>query len=256
MAEALGIDLAAVQGTGARGTVVRADVERAAAGAAKPAPPMRQAIAAAVTRSKREIPHYYLATEADMTAALAWLARVNQGRPSKELLLPAALQLRAVALALREFPDFNGFWIDGALRPVEGIHVGVAVSLRGGGLIVPAIHDADRLDADALMRALADVVARARTGRLRGSEVTAATITVTNLGDRGVDTVFGVIYPPQVALVGFGRIAERPWAEGGLVGTRSTVTVTLSADHRASDGHRGSLFLAAIARRLAEPERP
>ncbi|HEX6135536.1 MAG TPA: dihydrolipoamide acetyltransferase family protein [Longimicrobiales bacterium] len=280
IAETLGIDLGTVRGTGARGTIVRADVERAAgerravppqtppasaaapppepAGAAAPAftSSMREAIAAAVSRSAREIPHYFLATDVSMARALAWLARINEGRPSSELLLPAALQIRAVALALREFPDFNGFWIDGALRPAAGVHVGIAVSLRGGGLVVPAIHDADRMQPDELMHALSDVVSRARTGRLRGSEVADGTITVTSVGERGVETVFGIIYPPQVALIGFGRITERPWAEGGMVGARPVVTITLAADHRASDGHRGGLFLSAIARRLSEPEAP
>ena len=84
--------------------------------------------------------------------------------------------------------------------------------------------------------------------------MTDATITVSNLGDQGVETVYGVIYPPQVALVGFGRVIERPWAEGGMVGARSVVEATLSGDHRASDGHAGGRFLAAIERLLARPE--
>jgi pyruvate dehydrogenase E2 component (dihydrolipoamide acetyltransferase) len=285
MAQKLGIDLATVRGSGERGTIVKADVERAAAGPpvtkreparaaerARPAVPapaeaaapelevpperageMRRAIAAAVARSKREIPHYYLSARADMEPALDWLSTVNRERAAKDLVLPAALQLRAVALALREFSDFNGFWIDGAFRTGTGIHIGVAISLRSGGLVVPAIHDADRLTAEEMMRALADLVARARTGRLRSSEITDATITVTNLGDRGVDTVFGVIYPPQVALVGFGRITEQPWAQDGMVGARPVVNVALCGDHRASDGHRGGLFLSAIVSQLARP---
>lgn len=281
IAEQHGVDLRLLQGSGARGAIIKADVERAlrsaeprattagvtvkpaeAAVQAPPASPepdrgtaMRQAIAAAVTRSKREIPHYYLAMHVDMNASLAWVAEKNQGRAAEDLIAPAALQLRAVALALRDYPEFNGFWIDGRFRSGGGIHVGVAVSLRGGGLVVPAIRDADGLDVESLMRALGDLVMRARVGRLRGSEVTDATITVTSLGDRGVETVFGVIYPPQVALVGFGRIVERPWAEHGMLAVRPVVTLTLAADHRASDGHRGSLFLSAIADRLAEPDR-
>jgi pyruvate dehydrogenase E2 component (dihydrolipoamide acetyltransferase) len=282
MAEQLGIDLGTLRGTGERGAIVKADVERAAAGppvtkaeparapvparaeaeVTKPAPApdrtaeMRQAIAAAVARSKREIPHYYLSARVDMGPALEWISIFNRERAAKDVILPAALQLRAVALALREFRDFNGFWVDGAFRSGTGIHVGVAISLRGGGLVVPAIHDADGLSVEEIMRALADVVARARTGKLRSSELTDATITVTNLGDRGVDMVFGVIYPPQVALVGFGRITEQPWAHEGMVGARPVVNVTLCGDHRASDGHRGGLFLSAIASRLTRLEVP
>jgi pyruvate dehydrogenase E2 component (dihydrolipoamide acetyltransferase) len=104
------------------------------------------------------------------------------------------------------------------------------------------------------MVALRDVVTRARAGRLRSSEMSDPTITVTNLGDLGVDQVFGEIYPPQVALVGFGKVAERPWAQGGLLGARSTVTATLAADHRVSDGHRGGLFLSTIDHHLQASE--
>ena len=129
----------------------------------------------------------------------------------------------------------------------------MAISLRGGGLIAPALHDAAAKTLDDLMRDLRDLVARTRAGRLRSSEMSDATITVTNLGDQGVDTVFGVIYPPQVALVGFGRVAERPWAENGMVGARPTVSVTLAADHRASDGARGARFLARIEQLLQDP---
>ena len=175
-------------------------------------------------------------------------------RPVAERVLPAALLLKAVARGLREVPELNGFWVDDAFRPGAGVHVGVAISLRGGGLVAPAIHDADALPLDALMRALRDLVQRARTGMLRSSELADATVTVTNLGDLGVGSVFGVIYPPQVALVGIGRVSERPWADGGMLGVRPVVTVTLAADHRASDGHRGGRLLTAIERLLQTPE--
>jgi pyruvate dehydrogenase E2 component (dihydrolipoamide acetyltransferase) len=215
---------------------------------------MRQAVAAAVSRSKREIPHYYLGTDIDMSAALDWLEETNAQRPITQRILPAALLLKAVALALLEYPSLNGWWTEGAFRAGGGVHLGVAISLRGGGLIAPAIHDVDRLSPVALMAALGDLVQRARGGGLRGSEMTDATITVSNLGDEGVQLLFGVIYPPQVALVGFGRISERPWASGGLLGVRPVVTATLSADHRATDGHYGARFLAELARRLQAPE--
>jgi pyruvate dehydrogenase E2 component (dihydrolipoamide acetyltransferase) len=155
---------------------------------------------------------------------------------------------------LREFPDFNAWWMEG--RPVTqaGIHLGLVISIRAGGVVIPAIHDTDRLSLDDLMRALGDVVRRARAGSLRSSELAEGTISVTSLGDRGVDSVWGVIYPPQVAIVGFGRIAQRPWAVGGRLVLRPVVTASLSADHRASDGHRGGLFLARIEQLLQAPE--
>jgi pyruvate dehydrogenase E2 component (dihydrolipoamide acetyltransferase) len=216
---------------------------------------MRSAIAAAMSRSKREIPHYYLATEIDMHRSLAWLAQENLRRPVAGRLLPAAVLLKAAALAVRDVPEVNGHWTDGAFRPSEAVHLGVAIALRRGGLIAPAIHHADMLALDELMARLRDLVMRARGGRLRGSEVADPTLTVTNLGDQGVETVFGVIYPPQVALVGFGAVVEKPCALDGLLGVRPVVAATLAADHRASDGHRGGLYLAAVRRLLQEPEK-
>jgi pyruvate dehydrogenase E2 component (dihydrolipoamide acetyltransferase) len=128
------------------------------------------------------------------------------------------------------------------------------VALRQGGLVAPAIHDADTLPMDVLMERLRDLVVRARGGRLQRAEMADSTITVTNLGDLGVESVFGVIYPPQVALVGFGRVMERPFAHDGMLGVRPEVTATLSADHRVSDGLRGSRFLARIEELLQKPE--
>jgi pyruvate dehydrogenase E2 component (dihydrolipoamide acetyltransferase) len=273
----LGVDIAALRGSGPEGAILRADVERAAgrgsfaattagvsAARAQPSEPaagnvergaaMRRAIAAAMSRSKREIPHYYLSTSIDFSHAQRWLDAENAQRAVTERLLPVALLLKAVALALHDVPELNGFHRDGAFQPGDGIHLGVAVALRQGGLVAPALHHADRKTVSELMAALTDVVGRARTGGLRGSEVTDATITVTNLGDQGVESVFGVIHPPQVAIVGFGRIRERAWAENGLVGARPSVTATLAADHRVSDGHRGGRFLGAVERLLRKPE--
>ncbi|MGZ8752814.1 MAG: 2-oxo acid dehydrogenase subunit E2 [Acidimicrobiia bacterium] len=215
---------------------------------------MRQAIGALMARSKREIPHYYLGHTIDFEGALQWLAARNAARSVSARVLPVALLVKATALAVREVPELNGFFVDGEFRPSVSVHVGIAVALRQGGLIAPALHDAETLDLDTLMRELRDLVNRARALTLRASEMADPTITVTNLGEQGVDSVFGVIYPPQVALVGFGAVVERPWAEGGLLGTRRLVSATLAADHRVSDGHRGARFLATVGRLLKEPE--
>jgi len=263
-AQELRIDLAKVTPTGPHGVITIEDVERSAAPAA-PAPPkagpadrlaaMRQAIAAAMARSKREIPHYYLGTSIDVSRAVSWLARENEQRPVTERVLFAALLLRAVALSLKEVPELNGFWVNGAFKASEAVHLGVGIAVRGGGLVAPAIHDAERKGAKEMMTALADLIARTRAGGLRSSELSDATVTVTNLGEQGVETVYGVIYPPQVALVGFGKMVQRAWVENGEVVARSVVNATLSADHRASVGHRGALFLAALDRLLQEPEK-
>ena len=261
LAEELGVALADATGTGPEGAITRADVERAAARppAAPPRPAaasgieMRAAIAAAMARSKREIPHYYLSATIDMSTSLTWMRAENERRPITDRLLPAALLLKAVARALHEVPELNGYWLEDGFRPGAGIHVGCAISLRGGGLVSPALHDADAMDLTTLMHRLQDLVARARGGSLRSSELADATVTVSNLGDQGVDAAYGIIYPPQVALIGFGRIVDRPWVAGGGVEARPLVTATLSADHRASDGHRGALFLTAIDRQLQAP---
>ncbi|MEX2208389.1 MAG: dihydrolipoamide acetyltransferase family protein [Myxococcota bacterium] len=267
----LGVDLATVTGSGPEGAITREDVERAATQptaaptAPAPAPPraaargdkqasMRSAIAAAMERAHREIPQYYLATRVDLSRALAWLAEQNASRPIAERVLPVALFLKAVAKAALEVPEVNGFWRAGAFVPGEGVHVGVIVSLRQGGILAPALHEVSRKSVTELFAEFRDLVARARAGKLRSSEVSGGTITVTSLGDQGVETVYGVIMPPQVALVGFGRVSEQPFAEHGLLGVKPVVEITLTADHRASDGHRGGRFLSAVARLLQTPE--
>jgi pyruvate dehydrogenase E2 component (dihydrolipoamide acetyltransferase) len=215
---------------------------------------MRAAIAAAMARSKREIPHYYLGCEADVETALIWLEAFNAERPMPDRVLFAALALRAVALALADTPELNGRFVDGRFQPSAAVHVGVVTSLRGGGLVVPTLRDAERTPLPQLMAALADALRRARGGRLRSSDLADATITVTNLGDLGCDTVYGVIYPPQVALVGLGRVMPRPVVRDGCVVAARTVHVSLAADHRASDGLVGARFLAALQARLADPK--
>ncbi len=270
-----GIALDRLAGSGPGGAVTLADVEAASAEAAPapPAPPpvpptvagparrggfdpaaMRQAIAAAMSRSKREIPHYYLAQTVEVTAALARLERLNRDRAPPDRLLPAALLLRATALALAKTPELNGFWEDGRFRPGDGVHIGWATSLRGGGLIAPAIRDADKRSLDELMAAMRDGVRRARSGGVRASELTDPTLTVTSLGERGAESVLPIINPPQVAMVGFGRIVTRPWVVDGAIGPRPVITLTLAGDHRASDGHRGGLLLVEIERLLQEAE--
>ncbi|MFD2247905.1 dihydrolipoamide acetyltransferase family protein [Pontibacter ruber] len=215
---------------------------------------VRMAVAAAMSKSNREIPHYYLETRIDMCSALNWLSEANKQRPVRERLLPAVLLIKAVARALNDVPDLNAWWEDGLQRKAS-INVGYVVSLRTGGIMVPTIHDADSKSLDELMQALNDLIPRARALRLRSSELADSTITVTSLGEGGVETVYGVIYPPQVALVGFGGITEQPWAENGMLDVRPVLTATLAADHRASDGSTGSRFLTAIKNYLQQPDK-
>ncbi len=269
-----GIDLARVSGSGPGGAVLLADVEASLAAAPKqarqpdtpatrPAPKgkpgldmaeMRRAIAAAMSRAKREIPHYYLSHRIDLQAAQDWLSARNAERPPDERLLMGALLIRATVRALAKVPELNGRHEGADYTPSDTINCGMAVAMRGGGLIAPAIMDAQDKGLDAIMEAMRDLVARTRAGRLRNSEVTQGTLTVSSLGESGVDALFGVIYPPQVALVGFGSPRTEPVVQRGNLAARLCVTATLAADHRVSDGRRGATFLAEIDRLLQEPE--
>lgn len=268
LARELGVDPHTVHGTGPGGAITRDDIQKAAD--ATPISPsqaasridltpeernirMRQSIAAAMTRSKREIPHYYLSTTIDMHPAMTWLSAENESRPVTARLLYGVLLLKAVARAVRIVPELNAIWDGRQVVLHSQIHVGVAISLRQGGLLAPAIRDVDGKTLDQLMREFRELVTRVRKGGLRASELSDPTITVTSLGENGVESVFGVIYPPQVAIVGFGKVAERPWSVGGEIVSRPVITATLSADHRVSDGHRGAVFLSTVERLLQEP---
>jgi pyruvate dehydrogenase E2 component (dihydrolipoamide acetyltransferase) len=271
VAEDLNIDLKKVTGSGSGGTIHRKDVEAFAQQktadetfekeldmaehiSKAEAKSMRQSIAAAMSKSNKEIPHYYLETDIDMKAALEWLSDENKNRPIDKRLMPPMLLIKAVANALAEAPELNGFWTDEAMHIEEGIHVGFAISLRQGGLVIPAILNADLKSLDEIRSDFVDMVTRAREGHLKSREISSATITITSLGERGAEKVYGVIYPPQVALLGFGNITDRPRAVEGSIGIRPTLSVVLAGDHRATDGHTGSRFLEKLNDQLQHPE--
>jgi pyruvate dehydrogenase E2 component (dihydrolipoamide acetyltransferase) len=272
LADRLGLDLDRVHGSGPGGAIVARDlapgpaeasIVPGAVPAAAPTPSVaatgpadsgRQAVAELMARSKREVPHYYLGSTIDLHDTMGWLASTNAGRPAAERIVPAAVLLRAVAVAAAVHPLMNGYWEDGGYHPADEVRLGVAVSRRGGGLVTPTIPEATATGIEATMRALRDLVRHARRGALSSSETFIPTLTVTDLGELGAESVFGVIPPPQVALVGFGRVVERPWAVDGMLAVRPVVTVTLSGDHRVSDGHDGSRFLAEVDRLLQRPD--
>lgn len=264
------VDLSQIHGTGENGVITKDDVENALttkkeslAKVAKTSSnndknliqikAVRTAIAAAMSKSKREIPHYYLEKKINMTRATDWLTAKNKEKSIQERLLPVVLLIKATALALNAFPDLNAVWDNGLILKKE-IHIGFVVSLRDAGIIVPAIHNADIKSLDEIMSALNDIIPRARALKLRSSELSDATITITNIGDGGADTIFGVIYPPQVAIIGFGNISNQPFAEKGMIGIQPTVIATLAGDHRATDGLTGSRFLLALNNHLQNPE--
>lgn len=262
-----GLDLSTVMGSGPDGAIQYVDVEtvwqRRGSGARPlPSPPMgtpaadgmRAAIAAAMTRSKRDIPHYYLGQAVDVTVAIDWLAHRNADRPPEERVVFAALLAKAIACALVKFPEFNGTFAQGRFTRAPKVHLGMAIALRSSGLIAPALHDVADLPLAQLMVQLRDLTNRIRAGRFRSSELSEGTFTLTSLGERGVDWVLPIIYPPQVAIVGAGSPIERAWVVNGELCVRQICDLTLAADHRVSDGHRGALFLRAVSTSLQKPE--
>ncbi|MDF2152861.1 dihydrolipoamide acetyltransferase family protein [Vibrio sp. CAU 1672] len=263
-----GIDLSGLTGSGPHGAIVMRDLPTGT-GAPTPQPsepvparsqeqeapsPMRQAISDAMSLSKKEIPHYYLALDINLTKVQAWLAEQNQQRePEQRLLLPAVI-LSAIARQLVRFPQLNGFYRDGRFVAASQVNIGNTISLREGGLVIPAILDADQLTVNQTMDALRDLAERSRRGRLRSSEVSQSTITVTSIGERGADSITGVIYPPQVAIIGLGRQRKAPIIRDNQLEIGDIMTVTLAADHRVSDGVTGARFLQALAKQLQHPE--
>lgn len=273
MAESMMVDLTNVKGTGEGGVIHKIDIENYARTSATEnqqqsleaplvsleekepsAHRMRRAIASAMSKSNREIPHYYLETDVDMSQSFDWLAKENKMRSVKERMLPIAIQIKAMAKALADVPELNAYWQNDQIQIQESVNIGLAISLRQGGLLVPAINNADLKSLDEIMEDVLDITQRTRSGKIKTSDLISPTITLTNLGDRGIQTVYGVIYPPQVAIVGMGKITDRPWVEQKMLGIRPILTVTLAGDHRATDGHLGARFLDLINDYLQKPE--
>ncbi len=256
------IDLSTLKGTGDEGAITKEDVEKAIEEGISsevtpknltPAENIRLAVAAAMSKSNREIPHYYLEKKVDVTKALAWLTEQNAQRPIQQRLLQVVLFIKAGAKALKDVPELNAVWENGLIKK-EGIHIGFVVSLKGGGIMVPAIHDVDKKSLDEIMASLNDLIPRARALKLRSSELSDSTITMTSLGEGGADKVYGVIYPPQVAIIGIGGVIKEIAATNGENREQAYIYATLAGDHRATDGLTGSKFLAAFHHYLQQPE--
>jgi pyruvate dehydrogenase E2 component (dihydrolipoamide acetyltransferase) len=251
-ARELHVDVSALKGSGAGGAVLLSDLQRQTASSASEG--MRKSIALAMEKSKREIPHYYLSIDVDISNAQVFIERVNAQREPEQRLLLLALLLRATAKALIDYPQLNGFYKNGVFSAAPDVHIGNAISLRNQGLVVPAIHGVDKLSLDETMTALRDLTARSRSGHLRSSELMDASVTVTNIGDRGADAVFGIIYPPQVSIIGFGRSRQAVVVVDNAIVIRQMITLSLSADHRVSDGILGAKFLNRLATLLQQPD--
>jgi pyruvate dehydrogenase E2 component (dihydrolipoamide acetyltransferase) len=257
MAEENHIDFSQITGSGTEGEITLKDIEtklRTKTEKAFLGVNLRQAIAAVMSRSKKEIPHYYLKKRMNLDSLMSWLDETNKKlSPPDRLLLPALL-IRAVIVALKKFPEMNGYYKADKFEASSSINLGIAFSIKGGGVMVPAILDADKMSTSEFNKAIQGLAMRTKEGGLKNRELSEGTFTITNVGDLGSDEVFGIIFPPQVAIVGIGHIRKEPIIDrqdqlrAGFV-----VDITLSADHRVSDGLLGARFLNEIEKKLNDP---
>jgi pyruvate dehydrogenase E2 component (dihydrolipoamide acetyltransferase) len=259
LAQAKGVEIAHVAGSGPNGAVVAADVERHVPGAAAAAPPQGslevssiwRVMAERTQRSWQEVPHFFLMREVDATRLDGWRASARR-RAGAEKVTHTDLLVRLVAAALREHPRVNATWHDGTIAANADVNVGLAVA-TDDGLVVPVIAGADRLELAELAARRAELVAAARDRKLKPADVQGGTFTISNLGMFGVDAFMAIVNAPQAAILSVGRIAQRAAVVEGAVVARPTLVLGLSFDHRVVDGASGARFLDTLASLVEEP---
>lgn len=212
----------------------------------------RSFISQLMSRSNTDIPHFYLQQVISIESLSRYIENLNTNCSTKDRLLLVAFFVKALANACKLVPAVNGFWRNNTFEKASQIHVGIAIHSSNFGLKAPAIHNADKKSVKFISQELVELTARVRSGHVRLSEFKDPTITLTALGEQGVDAVYGMIYPPQVALLGIGASTNRVLTDGKNISIQSSITATLAGDHRAIDGHEGSRFLHAFARCLYE----
>jgi len=215
---------------------------------------LRNSIAQLMSKSKKEIPHYYLKNKMNLSVLMNWMDKKNATLSPEKRLMLTVIFLKFISMALKDFPRLNGYFENSNFNPSEKINIGTAIALKNGGVMAPALRDIEKMNLETLQKNFIDLVDRARRSELKNTEFSEATITVTNLGDFGVDEVFGVIFPPQVAILGIGRIREEIFYEDEKVVLKPVCQMTLSADHRVSDGLEGARFLRKLESLLNQPE--
>ena len=262
IAKAQQLDLSRIKGSGPNGGIILKDIAQIAPKTrlteGEPLANMRNAIAAAMTKSKQEIPHFYLSVDLPINKAQQWLQQANKDKTPQTHILLIALVLKAVAISLQKYPQLNGFYQKDHFELASEINIANVISLRGGGVVVPALRHVEQLSVPEIMSALRDITRRSRAiergERLRSSELMGATMTITNMGERGVDQVFGIIYPPQVAIIGVGKVKKVPQVRDEKIDIGEQITLCLSADHRVVDGMLAAKFLNSLAKNLQKPE--
>ncbi|MBE0608608.1 MAG: 2-oxo acid dehydrogenase subunit E2 [Dehalococcoidia bacterium] len=277
MARDAGVDITALSGSGPDGRILRRDIEAAVASGTKGAPAgepaptrpapaiarpaagtaeglskMRQAIARRMTLSKQTQPHYYLTLDIDMSAALAFREQFNASATDEQRVSINDLVVKACAIALERHPKFNAEFSEEGLIHHERVNVCIGVALDDG-LIAPALLDCQSKSLGRIAVESKDLINRAKEGRLKADELSDGTFTITNLGAFGVETLIGIINPPQAAILGVGSVMPQAVVRDGEVVVRQVMKVALSADHRVSDGAEGARFIKEIQALLEGP---
>lgn len=287
IAEEKGINLKEVQGTGPGGRITKADVENyqpsaapapAPSAAATPAPAattafqarvaptgpdieqeplsrMRERIATRMVESKSTIPHFYLTTEIDMAAVLTLRKQINATLPEESKVTVNDIVVKAVALTLRQFPNLNSHFYGDKIVRYKRINIGIAVALEGGGLINVVARDADSVSISALAKRNKEMIAAVRNNKVKPEYIEGSTFTVSNLGSFEVDHFMAIINPPEAGILAVGSAKEIPVVINGEIKIANRMKVTLSVDHRVSDGAEGAQFLQAFKKLLESPMR-
>ena len=277
LAGELGVDIAAVSGTGPGGRIVKRDIEAAAAApppavVAAPAPPplptaptpgeefqdiplsqMRKTVARRLAESLGPVPHFFLTVDVDMTRALAARARVNEILAAQGAKASVNdLVIKATAVALTHHPECNAWWQGTSIRRFNGVHMGVAVAVPDG-LITPVVRDAHAKGLAQIGREVRELAGRAREKKLQPHEYTGSTFSISNLGMFGIEEFTAVINPPEAGILAVGAVEERAVVVEGRVVAQPRMRVTMSCDHRVIDGAQGARFLATLKSFLEEP---
>ena len=279
IAEEAGVGLdevrANVSGSGPNGRIVRSDIEsyltnrtRAAASAPRPQAveavqtgivvpgglsPMRQAIARRMSVSKLTVPHYYVTVDVDTSRVVDLRRELNEELPQDERISLNDMIMRAVAKTLIEHQHFNVTVLPEGIRPNGGVPISIAVAMDGGGLLGPGLPDVSQFTLRQLAVATRDLVARARSGRLRAEELSGTGFTISNLGMYDVREFVAIITPPNAGAIAVGSVKETPVVKSGEVVVGQVMAMTLSADHRATDGAEGAEFMNSVRRVLEKP---
>jgi pyruvate dehydrogenase E2 component (dihydrolipoamide acetyltransferase) len=274
LAAELGVNLAAVKGSGPEGRIVKEDVQAAAAGKAAPvrapsAPTprpsgpdvevveptrMQATIARRMAEAKSTVPEFTVTVEARVDLAVSLRQQLKDSVPGAEKVTMTDFLVRASALALRKFPEVNSSWAEGKFQRKRRISIGLAVApSQGMGLLVPVVHDADLKDLVQISIESRQVIERARSGRPAEGDLSGATFSISNLGMYGVDEFVAIINPPEAAILAVGAIKEVPVVDAGRIVPGKVMRMTLSVDHRVFYGATAGQFMAEVKRLIENP---